>query len=466
LAGYLPTARPMPRKVAPASLAVIAKAAKADKLTPSQMAHLIRQKQKRGTPFKPVDAGENLRELGSAIARQPGAGRTLARTASRERQVGQPDRIKDALNRDLGPTTDVRLEAENLIRKAGEDAAPLYDIARAQPGFNSEIVDSVLQTPSGREALSKASRLAADEGVDLKALGVDFDDAGDVVMKQVPSPVVLDYIQRGLGDVVDNNIINPITGQMNAQGRAALMLKNKLVSEMDTINPAYKEARAAYAGPMQAKEAMEQGARFGIMSPSELAQYQRHLRPSDNEPFKLGVRSNIADTLGSRVDAADRTQRLIGGPDRRQALGQVFGNDAGIDSFNTTLLDEQAMQRTYNAINSGSQTAGRLADDAALGASPGQSNLDDVMTAATGGKSGILRLGLQKLQDHRQFGYGQAADKAREDAASLLFGSNPNELRLMLQVLRLQQQKRAARDSAVGHVGGLFGASLSQAQGE
>jgi hypothetical protein len=82
-----------------------------------------------------ADLGENTRALASSVSRQAGPARTIAKGFTKERQMGQMDRVRDAINRDIGPTTDVLAESEKLISEAKGAAGPLYE--RAYPKVRS-----------------------------------------------------------------------------------------------------------------------------------------------------------------------------------------------------------------------------------------------------------------------------------------------------------------------------------------
>ena len=68
-----------------------------------------------------------------------------------------------------------------------------------------------MKRPSMKAAFAKAQRIAAEEGRNPKELGLDFNQAGDPQflagadeLGQVPSTQTLDYIKRGLDDVVES----------------------------------------------------------------------------------------------------------------------------------------------------------------------------------------------------------------------------------------------------------------------
>ncbi len=70
----------------------------------------------------------------------------------------------------------------------------------------------------------------------------------------------LDYVKRGMDDVLEDKR-NPITQRLvlHEAGRAQNQVRQQFLSEVDRHNPAYAEARNAYAAPVQARDAMGRG---------------------------------------------------------------------------------------------------------------------------------------------------------------------------------------------------------------
>src|SRR3546814_19291831 len=104
-----------------------------------------------------------------------------------------------------------------------------------------------------RAAYRNAARIAGEEGVEPRGLGLAFNDAGDVVFEETPANMrTLDYIKRGLDDVLER-YRDPTTGRLvlDNTGRAIDQTRRALLDELDNINPDYAKARAAWAGPSQ-----------------------------------------------------------------------------------------------------------------------------------------------------------------------------------------------------------------------
>jgi hypothetical protein len=286
------------RKAATTGAELVARKLAEDNISPQDAAQAMQSAHGTGTPAVIADLGENVRALGGSVSRQPGAARNVAKTVTAERQLGQGERIKDAINRDLGHTTDVLEESDRLIEQAKAKAAPLYEKAYAQP-TNSDKIQGILKTPAARGALKRAYNIAANEGIDPHRLGIDLDMQGEPVLTRVPTTQTLDYVKRGLDDIIEKNR-SPLTGKliMDESGKAVNGVKQRLLAEMDRLNPDYKAARAAYAGPAKLREAMMDGRAALNKSAAEINQRLKNMTPTNwNQapiiPTKFGSLSQI-----------------------------------------------------------------------------------------------------------------------------------------------------------------------------
>lgn len=381
----------------------------------------------RGVPAFLADQGDNLRALAGSVSRQPGASRAAMRSAVIDRQAGQADRVTGAVARDLGAISNPRVVSEELLAKARAEAAPLYDEAYTVPMAETDALKGVLgRIPA--KAVENAKALARLEGRDPNALGVDVNAAGETIFTQKPSMQTLDYIKRGLDDVVEK-YRDGTTGKLNldTQGNAVNGVLRDFISEVDRLNPAYKAARAAYAGPVRASAAMRKGASALNKSADDIMAETKGMSPFDLEHYRLGVRRSIANLMDGKTDGADKIAALVNTPKKRKALQQVFGEGGGFDNFMATLGDEAKAHETYRAVATGSPTANRLADDA-LNNDAGLIETAAgrvVRGASNGGISGALIEALGALRDVGKFGAGASGERARQQIAALLSEADP-----------------------------------------
>ena len=511
---------------------IVGEALKADANTGASAGAAMDRAHELGVPYMLADTGENTRGLVASVGRQPGPSRTTVLNAVQERQMGQSERIRGAIERDLGPITNGFEQSDALMQGARAQAGPLYDAAYAQPGVMSEELQSLLQTPTGRAALSRAHRIAADERRDPGAMGLLMDADGNVTLNPAPAreignadaaraeldaaqdqyravrgnagggtvesarqrveaareglrnaqqalagaPVegsvaevpaftvqTLDYVKRGIDDVLNEkkNAFGRL--QLDEAGRAIEGVRRQFVSEIDRLHPGpYQEARSVYAGPAAAREALEMGAEALNKSPEEISRQLSYYGDNERDMFAQGYRNQLAGSIERRVDDADKARAIMGTPAKRDALSRVFPG-GGLDQFSETLAAEQATNQTFRSATQGSQTAERNAYDAQT-ADPGlQETLFDAgLRGAKDGWSAMLVNGIQKLRDVDRYGAGEAGKSVRQSVATLLTETDPSVLSQILSDANAEVLARQARSAQVAASGAVAGGQLSR----
>jgi len=448
-----------------------------DHIDPAVAADILQNGIGNGVPVMLADLGNNTRALAGSVSRQPGAARDIAMSATMDRQMGQGDRIRDAISGNLGPTTDVLAESERLIQQAKQAASPLYEKAYANPPIATPKLQKILETPAGKDALRRALTIAQNEGRDPKALGFSLDAAGNVTLNPIGSIAddgaaglqinltpqrkasystqTLDYVKRGLDDIIEG-YRDQTSGKLRLDeaGRAINGVKSSLLTEMDRLNPDYKAARLAYAGPASLNSAMIDGQAALTKSASEINHRIKNMGPPELAQYALGLRSSMADAVDKGGDAANKVRMLIGTPAKRKALERVFGGQGGLQSFLDSLELEQRAFSTYQAVNGGSPTAARLAED--VGNTGAIDHLISWGDAASRGKTGLIGKAARSAGDALRYGAGKAGQRTRENASSLLFTSRPDDFVNALEAAKaakaLSGQRANAFANGVGRV--------------
>lgn len=421
---------------------IVGEAIEADGLTPAQVGSRMDEAHSRSSPMMIADTGENSRQLLASVGRQPGPSRTIVKNAVIERQNAQAERIGEAVARDLGPTANIREMGDELITRARTASAPLYDKAYSAPGASAVKLDDLARRPSLQKAIAKGLQIAQEEGVDATSLGVQIDPAThEVITDRVPSWKALDYLKRGLDDVVEG-YRDKVTGKLNLdnEGRAVNATLRTLIARMDKVNPDYAAARAAYAGPAKMRDALEKGAKALTKAPDDILATMKNMGEGEQDAYRLGVRKAVTDLVASRRDGGDKVSALLGTPKSRSVLTRIFGGKAEFERFISTLHDEEAMGHTYKAVAGNSMTSERGAQDAATNDS-GLANAI-VGAAATGNPTGIIASAVAKLQSVGKFGAGEAGKRTRESVAALLTETDPDLLRELIRAAQSAASKQ------------------------
>jgi len=511
---------------------VVGQALANDANTGAQAGAIMDRAHSLGVPMMLADTGDNARGLLASVGRQPGASRTITLDAIGQRQAGQGERIRGAIERDLGPITNGFDQSDALMQGARARAGPLYDEAYAQPGVMSEELQSLLQTPTGRAALSRAHRIAADERRDPGAMGLLMDADGNVTLNPTPAreignadaaraeldaaqeqyravrgnagggtvesarqrveaareglrnaqqslagapvegsnaetPVftvqTLDYVKRGIDDVLNEkkNAFGRL--QLDEAGRAIEGVRRQFVSEVDLLHPGpYQEARSVYAGPAAAREALETGAESLNKSPQEISRQLSYYGDNEREMFGQGYRNQLANSIDRRVDDADKARAILGTPAKRDALSEVFPGE-GLSQFTETLGAEQAGNQTFRSVTGGSQTAERLAYDAQTG-DPGlaETVVDATLRGSKDGLWSTIVNGLQSAREVSRYGVGEAGNRVRQSVASLLTETDPAELSRIMAEANAEVIARQARSAQITAGGAVVGGQLGR----
>lgn len=293
---------------------------------------------------------------------------TPARQAARDFSEGRANDLQDRLsvqaqrNISNDPRTPREIKEEAMDR-ARERAAPLYEEAYARPGApRSGLTDELMRRPSMREAARRAYRIAAEEGRDPTTLGFDFDAAGDVIHVREPSMQTMDYIKRGLDDVLEG-YRDPVTGRMNLDtaGRAAENTRASFRRELRRLNPVYGRALDTYGEDAAFQRAVDLGERFMTMEADDFARAMHTLTPDQLAVARAAARRAIERAGGTQGAAPGVARRLSGGREQ-QARNAALLDDP--QNFQQAVgMEHQAVQNA-GAINPmrGSPTAPSMQD--------------------------------------------------------------------------------------------------------
>ena len=384
--------------------------------------------------------GENVRNLANRLVNVPGASRVAGREALETRTQGQAERVLDDVRQlgrgGTGGQYYPELEALDQARRT--TAAPLYERAYAADFVPNDAITSILQTPAGRAAARRARTIAMNERRDPNALGLNVNEAGDVVFERAPSMQTLDYIKRGLDDVIEQ-FRDPVTNRLRLDegGRAINNLRSQFVAELRTQNPVYGEALDAWAGPSRMRDAMELGRDIFSRDAELSATVVRRMPDSEREAFRLGAVRAITDRISNTVDGRSVVARFFATPGQRQRLEAAFDNPEDFARFRTAMEREANMVQINRFMDprAGSPTARLLTEEADQAI-----DVPGAMTSLLMGETRPAIRGAVAGTMNRMQGIGsQNADVL----APLLFQTTPSGNRTALGLLQAEQARRA-----------------------
>lgn len=439
-----------------------------------------------GVPMALADADPTLTALAGSATRMSPIAEREAITNLMPRGRGQVDRFGQAIERDLGPLANPMEQSEALLQQARRDAAPLYERANSVPVIGSPVIDDALATPFGREAIAKARTIAANDRRSPEAMGFRLNEDGSVALEPtIPMTLTsagreggvpvqqmgytqqaLDQAKQGMDDVLEQ-FRNPVTGKLELTplGRSQNGVRADFLNELDAINPAYAEARRAYQGPMELRDALASGREAVRQTPREVQAMTARMSPPELNQAQLGYRVGLNDRANDMRYSANPFEGILGTPAAEQRLSAVYGDsNPGV----ARLLQQRDLERdlagSSNSILGNSKTAQRIAADENFMSSIPGGIMDVGADLAVGNiplGSALRSIGARALRDRARLGTLRNASQQAEQMAPTLFNTDtPAAIdaldELLARTSAYRGRQRLAQPIA-GTVGGVIG---------
>ncbi len=283
-----------------------------------------------------ADVGENFRALARASVDVPGPAKAQARNVMNARQMGQQGRLMSAAEEATGAkAAELTKTVKAIAERRAAEATPAYEAAWAEDFVPSGDLAEILNRPAMKKALARASYVAGNMG--------DKFDPG--TLKH------LHYAKIALDDIVKREKFP----------RHLMQLKGDFLREIDAASPAYRAARAQFAGESDLLDAAIAGRGFLKAAPDELAETVAKMTPGEVDLFKLGAMSGIQDLFDDTRLTHDAASKLVLKPATLKRLATVFGDEESAKKFLEAAWRETEMGRTRAVLTGGSPTAERLA---------------------------------------------------------------------------------------------------------
>lgn len=406
--------------------------------------------------------GENVRGTAAFVARAPGSGRQAAMDLVTARGGdAQRQRLAEAVRGGVSGD-DFADTVGDVIAARARQAAPLYDAAYAQPLPASPTLDRLIRNPNVRRGIADGIELIRNEAdaagtpFDLAAFGVRMTPDGPELIPGATSTRIIDAAKRGLDQAIE---ASRATGRATPQTRSLVQLQRALLDEADRLNPAFAQARAAYAGQSELIDAAALGREMLSMRPAEWAERLADVRamsPQQRDFLRLGLAREMLDRIAATNDPQELTRinRLLGSDQARERVRAAFDSPAEFGRFMREFAREAEIARTNQVVSprAGSQTQPLQERGADLAAPPpgplGQAVVRpdpnappsplQALTMPNGGFLPMARAGMQALDR-------SAAIRDREALAPLLFNADPTGRQAAAERLL----SRAVRDEAL-----------------
>lgn len=412
-------------------------------MEPRDLLRVMGEDARLGVPTMVANAGYGPASLAEAVAQRGGSGSRRLDQALNEQKLGSRERTHQQITRGLQPG-DYYRDEERLMDELRGRAKTMYDQAYAVGEIDDPRIMEVLDNPQFQKFFLKAREIANAEASAARLRGEDpskyqlreifqgtgqFDADGNEIMKRVAIPDVrtLDYIKRGIDTVIDRGFDGQ--GISKAEASAIRELRREFINAIDQNAPAYKQARAAYAGDMEIMDAMRAGMNdFNKMDHEEVKRLIEKMSPAEKDAFRTGVSRYLYSRIMDPSQNINAAQRIIGAPEMQAKLKPLFESEAKYNLFKAALERESQIFHQANRILGGSPTSRReamreiLESDAGIG--------DAMRDIITGGWWNSVTNGIGRFIRSTA-----VTDETADRLSKMLTSKDPDEVAAVVQLL-------------------------------
>jgi hypothetical protein len=399
-----------------------------------------------------ADLSDELTSLTGAVARSPGRGRQIVGDFLRGRQEGDPKLAQagggqwadlfDDITQFVSQSVSAKRAGQAIVARRAEEAKPLYDRAFEVGDIVSDELSRLGSIPAMKTALQRGLNMAKQEG----QLAPDFK-----LTLANPLPIqVWHQAKQGIDDMIGA----ALRAGEKGQARSLLTMQKALLDELDNATGGlYGEARNSFAGNSAVLNALEQGKKVlsREMGPEDIADFLKQLTSeSEKQAFKAGVAQTMRDTVGRVGRTGNAAAKFINRPDIQQKLQAIFDDPQDYQAFMARMEGRSRLYRTYgelqNSATAQRQIAAQDLDASVQGGVPAE---NIIAAAATGGRSGVVRNLMQRLQDGP---VSLLNERTKEQLARMLTTNDPRQIQRVMDVVEAAYRRAregTARNAAV-----------------
>lgn len=399
-------------------------------------------------PVTIMDAsGRPTVALGATTANTPSDAMEAADRFVQARRLGRPDRLTTMGDQAFGGGSGDDIATVTAQRQAQRqaDAAPLYEQAFNRPVGMTEPIKAVIDDPISRAGLARGMEIQRIDNAARAARGkptvplndpaVRFAEDGTPQIVGAPTMRTLDAVKRGLDKIIDE-ARDGTTGlvKWDERLRAVDDLRKAYVKLLDQGNPAYAEARAAWAGPSSQMEATAAGRTALRTDRDVVSARMANAAPDVQDAYRLGAGRDFADRVSDPARAPGAARLMLEDGQMQARLAAILPPDQ-LAALNAGLRREVDMTAVERAVSprANSQTGRLLAGVDDMSKPP----LGPWATAALQLVSGHPIDATRTVASDQWRRFGQGISPATSDAlANRLFTVAPRERAAVVQSLR------------------------------
>jgi hypothetical protein len=333
----------------------LARAIERDGTTPAALTQRMEELNQIRPGFATLaDAGgENVRGLVERVAQTPGAGRTTVVPALTARQQGQIARLSGDLRQLTGTHQSATRAITETMEQRAEAARPAYDAAM---NFNAREVPEIVRAWTDATSTGWGQNILRSPDF-RRTLQTEYGIADPT---NAPLMTVIDAWKKR----VDDQVTEAIRGGNNNKARVLSNMRDRVVDTVDTHNPAYGEARAAWAGPTRYMNAIEEGRNIlnTRVSAEELARGVENMAAADQEAFRIGAVSSLIGKMGSDTARMPDLTKYLRSPEMRAKIAAIMPTPEARQTWAQRLDFEVSSSELTGRALGNSATARRLAE--------------------------------------------------------------------------------------------------------
>jgi len=407
---------------------------------------------------------------GVGLGRRAGPSQNIMQKAARAQQSEQSQRVNEAFNVALGRPKDMIDTLDDINIRIDGESKPLYDKAYAKGIQPTEELQEVLNIPLVKDYRDKAVK-------DLAYMGQETENQLEI----------LHQVKKSLDDEIGRNI------QQNTpkKARDLIIIKNKLLKEIDKANPEYAQARKIFAGEEANKNAMDYGLKNITNKKTRPKQFARDIEKyskSEKEALLSGIKDQI-DILLDNPESYSALKGQFRTPSFKAKLETVIGKEK-TETLVNDLVRQAELADTAKATDVGANSITASGTEAIkLAEQPAKNEAMQAIAKGTEAVGDVRNLAnlipflSRKIGDKTLRTLGKAGDVVDEDittAAAQLLTMPTRDAAQMLLDLDIDVRKKISgrlldnsqgvkilralpKQSALTALGGLAGAGVVSA---
>ena len=368
--------------------AKILKAMEVGGVSPDVAALRLEQSRRLGVPLGLVDVGgQPVQRLARGVRTLPGEGSAIIQGELERRAADQPRRVVKMVESATGRRSTGNLEAraDELTNLSRSESAPFYGQIEGLPPLSEPDLLSLFSIPRVQNIVRRSEAARRGWGRSVDSL---YDDTG--ALRRQPTFRDVDRIKRNIDEILMPQYqqgprpADAVPVDTREERDMADAVRRQLLSAADVApgGDIYARARASYATPAQAREALEAGAEFPQASLQDVIAMTRTASPSQLKWYQRGVSEALRANIERMPDLMSQPNvlRAVAGSPAARAKLEAITPERRRAVLQGRIADERTAAQTNAFLRGNSQTADKAAEAADMAADTAVNVAADVAT--------------------------------------------------------------------------------------